>query len=144
MNWKLLHGIGSDDGPEKCYLTGYNGTGAAVAAGTPVCWDSSAADVRTFVAPATANFKLVAGVAEEAVGTAEYTSKIVAYGPVNTLTYGVGTNFVPGVSLILVNGKTYLAYGTEGDLAGQLPVFVALATNATATPSLTKVFVRAI
>lgn len=144
MNWKLLHGIGSDDGPEKCYLTGYNGTGAAVAAGTPVCWDSSAADVRTFVAPATASFKLVAGVAEEAVGTAEYTSKIVAYGPVNTLTYGVGTNFVPGVSLILVNGKTYLAYGTEGDLAGQLPVFVALATNATATPSLTKVFVRAI
>lgn len=144
MNWKLLHGVGSDDGPEKCYLTGYNGTGAAVAAGTPVCWDSSAADVRTFVAPATASFKLVAGVAEEAVGTAEYTSKIVAYGPVNTLTYGVGTNFVPGVSLILVNGKTYLAYGTEGDLAGQLPVFVALATNATATPSLTKVFVRAI
>lgn len=144
MNWKLLHGIGSDDGPEKCYLTGYNGTGAAVAAGTPVCWDSSAADVRTFKAPATASFKLVAGVAEEAVGTAEYTSKIVAYGPVNTLTYGVGTNFVPGVSLILVNGKTYLAYGTDGDLAGQLPVFVALATNATATPSLTKVFVRAI
>lgn len=144
MNWKLLHGIGSDDGPEKCYLTGYNGTGAAVAAGTPVCWDSSTADVRTFVAPATASFKLVAGVAEEAVGTAEYTSKIVAYGPVNTLTYGVATNFVPGVSLILVNGKTYLAYGTEGDLAGQLPVFVALATNATATPSLTKVFVRAI
>lgn len=144
MNWKLLHGIGSDDGPEKCYLTGYNGTGAAVAAGTPVCWDSSAADVRTFVAPATASFKLVAGVAEEAVGTAEYTSKIVAYGPVNTLTYGVATNFVPGVSLILVNGKTYLAYGTEGDLKGQLPVFVALATNATATPSLTKVFVRAI
>lgn len=144
MNWKLLHGIGSDDGPEKCYLTGYNGTGAAVAAGTPVCWDSSAADVRTFVAPAKASFKLVAGVAEEAVGTAEYTSKIVAYGPVNTLTYGVGTNFVPGVSLILVNGKTYLAYGTDGDLAGQLPVFVALATNATATPSLTKVFVRAI
>lgn len=144
MNWKLLHGIGSDDGPEKCYLTGYNGTGAAVAAGTPVCWDSSAADVRTFVAPATASFKLVAGVAEEAVGTAEYTSKIVAYGPVNTLTYGVGTNFVPGVSLILVNGKTYLAYGTDAELAGQLPVFVALATNATATPSLTKVFVRAI
>lgn len=144
MNWKLLHGIGSDDGPEKCYLTGYNGTGAAVAAGTPVCWDSSAADVRTFKAPATASFKLVAGVAEEAVGTAEYTSKIVAYGPVNTLTYGVGTNFVPGVSLILVNGKTYLSYGTDGDLAGQLPVFVALATNATATPSLTKVFVRAI
>ena len=144
MNWKLLHGIGSDDGPEKCYLTGYNGTGAAVAAGTPVCWDSSAADVRTFVAPATASFKLVAGVAEEAVGTAEYTSKIVAYGPVNTLTYGVATNFVPGVSLILVNGKTYLAYGTDAELAGQLPVFVALATNATATPSLTKVFVRAI
>lgn len=144
MNWKLLHGIGSDDGPEKCYLTGYNGTGAAVAAGTPVCWDSSAADVRTFKAPATASFKLVAGVAEEAVGTAEYTSKIVAYGPVNTLTYGVNTKFVPGVSLILVNGKTYLAYGTDAELAGQLPVFVALATNATATPSLTKVFVRAI
>ena len=144
MNWKLLHGIGSDDGPEKCYLTGYNGTGKAVSAGTPVCWDSSTADVRTFVAPATASFKLVAGVAEEAVGTAEYTSKIVAYGPVKTLTYGVGTNFVPGVSLILVNGKTYLAYGTDAELAGQLPVFVALATNATATPSLTKVFVRAI
>lgn len=144
MNWKLLHGIGSDDGPEKCYLTGYNGTGAAVAAGTPVCWDSSAADVRTFKAPATASFKLVAGVAEEAVGTAEYTSKIVAYGPVNTLTYGVNAKFVPGVSLILVNGKTYLAYGTDAELAGQLPVFVALATNATATPSLTKVFVRAI
>ena len=144
MNWKLLHGIGSDDGPEKCYLTGYNGTGAAVAAGTPVCWDSSAADGRTFVAPATASFKLVAGVAEEAVGTAEYTSKIVAYGPVNAMTKGVGTNFVPGVSLILVNAETYLSYATDAQLAGQLPVFVALATNATATPSLTKVFVRAI
>ena len=106
MNWKLLHGIGSDDGPEKCYLTGYNGTGAAVAAGTPVCWDSSAADVRTFVAPATASFKLVAGVAEEAVGTAEYTSKIVAYGPVNTLTYGVATNSFLG--LMIREWKTYL------------------------------------
>ena len=123
MNWKLLHGIGSDDGPEKCYLTGYNGTGAAVAAGTPVCWDSSAADGRTFVAPATASFKLVAGVAEVAVGTAEYTWKIVAYGPVNAMTYGAAT---------------------DAQLAGQSPVVVALATNATATPSLTKVFVRAI
>ena len=143
-SWKQLIGIGSDDSPEKCYLTGYNGTGAAVSAGTPVCWDSSTADGRTFVAPATASFKLVAGVAEEAVGTAEYTSKIVAYGPVNAVTYGVATNFIPGVSLILVNAKTYLSYGTDAQLAGQLPVFVALATNATATPSLTKVFVRAI
>jgi len=143
-SWKQLIGIGSDDSPEKCYLTGYNGTGSAVATGTPVSWDATAADGRTFVVPETTNFKLVAGVVEEAVGTAEYTSKIVAYGPVTARTYGVATNFVPGVSLILATGKTYLVYATDGQLAGQLPVFVALATNATATQSTSKIFVRAI
>ena len=143
-NWTKLIGIGSDDGPEKCYLTGYNGSGAEVAAGTPVNWDTVASDGRTFKTPATANFKLVAGIAEEAVGTAEYTSKILAYGPVTARTYGVASNFIPGASLIQVNAKTYLAYCTDGQLAGQLPVFVALETNATAATSTKKIFARCI
>ncbi len=142
--WKQLIGISSEDGAEKCYLTGYNGTGAAVAAGSPVNWDEVASDGRTFKTPATTNFKLVAGIAEDAVGTAEYTSKILAYGPVTARTYGVANNFIPGVSLILVDGKDYLAYGTDGQLAGQLPVFVALETNATASTSTRKIFVRCI
>jgi len=144
MHWKTLVGIGSTEEEEKIYLTGYNGSGAEVAAGTPVNWDTVASDGRTFKTPATANFKLIAGIAEEAVGTAEYTSKILAYGPVSARTYGVASNFIPGASLIQVNAKTYLAYGTDGQLAGQLPVFVALQTNATTDTVSTKVFVRAI
>jgi len=148
MIWAKLRGRGSVDEGEKCWLSGYNGTGAEIAAGTPVCWSEVASDGKTLKAPVTTCMNMAAGIAEEAVGTAEYSSKIVAYGTVNARVYGVATNLVPGVRLWMIPSKSYLAYDTAGYGAqvatAQAPVYTALQTNATTDTCTNKVFVQAL
>jgi hypothetical protein len=146
MNIGVIQGIGSTANPEIVYLRGYNGDGANLAAGMPVFWSSAAADGVTFVTSAEAHVRLFAGVVEEAVGTADYTARIVAYGPVDCATWGIASNFIPGAGLYHTVAKDYLEYGSAGQL--NYPLFgvsvVALETNATAALLTTKVFVRAL
>ena len=102
MNWSTIRGKGSSEQAEVGYLSGYNGNGDEVVAGTPVCWDVPSADMKTFKIPAAANFGCVAGILDETVGTAGYTDRIIAYGKVTARTYGVATTFVPGANLAMV------------------------------------------
>ena len=146
-NWTTAIGNTISDEAETCRLTGYNANGDEVAAGTPVCWDELASggdEGRAFKEPATANFNLVAGVAEEAVGTAQYTARIVAYGPGEARTYGVATTFIPGANLILVTAKDYLVYDSAQLVINQPRVFTAIDTNATVDTNSTTIFVRAL
>ncbi len=144
MQWKKVVEAKSSPDPEVCWLAGYNATGAQIDRYCPVCWNLGSADGFTIAAPATTNIRLAAGIVQETVGTACYTYRIQAYGVTYAKTYGVATNFVPGAQLVLVNAKTYLAYGTDGEASAQIPcAFIALDTNATATANSTgKVFVR--
>ena len=143
-NFPTLRGRRNTSEAEICYLFGYNGEGSEILAGTPVCWSDSALDGRTFEKPVTANFNLVAGIAEVAVGTAGYTNRIVAYGPVTTRTYGVATTFVPGANLQLITAKDYVAYGSAMLVTSQPRVFAALDTHSTADTLSQSVFVRAL
>jgi len=143
-NFPTIRGIGSTEEAEKCYLSGYNGTGAVVAQGSPVCWDVGTNDGKTFEDPVTANFDLAVGIAETTVGTAAYTDRIVAYGPVEARTYGVATTFVPGANLSLVTGKTYLAYNSQTTVLSQRRIFTAMQTNATVDTNLTTIHVHAL
>lgn len=144
---QVLKGIGSTAPAEKVFLGGFNGTGARVGAGTPVCWDAVASDGKTFkLATSTGfvNYRLLAGIVTSTVGTADYTGSIQAYGPCNASTWSATDAFIPGASLILVGGKTYLNYGTEGQQAGMVnSAFVALETNDSGGTATKKVFVRA-
>ncbi len=145
MQFTTIHGIGSAEQAETVWLHGYNNTGAEVLRGTPVAWDNTTPlDCRAFIAPLTAAVRLIAGIAQDTVGTAEYTSSIVAYGPVLARTYGVATTFVPGANLIQVTAKTYLVYGSEMLIHNQPEVFTALTTNATVDTVEQSVFVRAL
>ena len=144
MQWKKVVEAKSSPDPEACWLAGYNNTGKQIDRYCPVCWDLGSADGFTIAAPATTNIRLAAGIVQETVGTACYTYRIQAYGVSYAKTYGVATNFVPGAQLVLVNAKSYLAYGTDGEASAQIPcAFIALDTHSTANElSTRKVFVR--
>ena len=138
-------GTGTDS--EYVLMAGYNATGAAIVSGQPVCWDVVASDGRTLKTPTATgfvNYRTFAGIVTEAVVSAGYTHRIQVYGVCTARTYGVASTFIPGCSLILIADQTYVAYGTEGQLAGQVhSALVALQTNATTSTVSTKVFVRA-
>lgn len=129
---------------EKCYLSGFNANGDEIAQGTPVCWDEVTGDGRSFKTGAAANQNLIAGIAEDAVATAGYTDRIVAYGAVEARVYGVATTLVPGANLFVVVSKDYLHYESASLIQVQPRVFTAIDTNATVTTNLTTVFVRAL
>lgn len=144
---RVLKPIGSSAQAEVIFLGGYNGTGAVVTNNTPVCWDAVASDGKTFVLATTTgfrNYRLFAGILTETCNTADYTGAIQCYGPVNASTWSATTALIPGCSLILSGGKTYLDYGTEGQLAGQMAdCAVALETNSSGGTATKKIFVRA-
>lgn len=151
MNWKTCVGIGyATQQGETAFLAGFNGVGAALAKGSPVCWDTVASDGVTLALPAVAvNFSLLAGIVNDTIGTAEYTHQIVAYGKVTARSWGVATTYVPGALMILTDGDDYVSYGTAGQwngtLAGQQPIaMTALSTNASVATTDQPIFIKAL
>lgn len=144
----VLKGIGSNAPAEAVFLGGYNATGARVSAGTPVCWSAVASDGKSFVLATTTgfiNYGLFSGIATNTVGTADYTGGIQAYGVCTARTFSSTTAHIPGCGLVLVGGKDYLAYGTEGQVGINVlqHVLTALETNSSGGTASAKVFVRA-
>lgn len=152
MQWKTTVGVGyANQQGEKAFMSGFNGTGAAILPGSPVCWDTVASDGVTLAVPSVGvNFPMLAGIQEnDTVGTAEYTHQIVAYGQVTMRTWGVASTFIPGALLILTDGDDYGSYGTAGQwngtLAGQQPLAItALSTNTSVATTDQPVFIKAL
>lgn len=152
MQWKTTVGVGyATQQGEKAYMSGFNGTGAAILPGSPVCWDTVASDGVTLAAPSEdINFSLLAGIQENTtVGTAEYTHTIVAYGQVTARSWGVSSTFIPGALLILTDANDYVSYGTasqwNGVFAGQQPIAItALSTNTSVATTDAPVFIKAL
>jgi hypothetical protein len=141
----MLKGIGTSAPAETIYVGGYNGVEAQVVWGTPLCWSVAASDGVTLVLPATSgitkNVRIPAGIAIDTIASGEYTRTVVSYGPCSARTYGVASNFVPGATLVMVDGATYLAYGTDDEVAAQMVKYTALETNATTDTTRTRVMV---
>lgn len=149
-NWATIRGIASGEEAEKCYLSGYNNTGGEVNQGEPLCWALATAngiagnDGIALADPVTANFDAFAGIAESTIASGAYTNRLVAYGPVMARTYGVASTFVPGANLVLITGKSYLAYNSQNLAVEQRRVMTAMQTNATVDTNLTKIHVHAL
>lgn len=152
MQWKVAVGVGyPNQQGETATMQGYNGTGAAILPGSPVCWDTVASDGVTLALPSEdVNFSLLAGITDQnTVGTAEYASNIVAYGQVTMRTWGIAATFIPGALLILTDGDDYGSYGTasqwNGVFAGQQPLAItALSTNTSVATTDQPVFIKAL
>lgn len=144
MNVGTIKGVGTAQEAEVAFLFGYNGAGAEIAQGTPVCWSTVINDGKTFALPITANFNTFAGICVDTVGTAKYTNRLQAYGLCSARTYGVATTFVPGANLSLITAKTYLGYDSQNILISQHRAMSALSTNATVTTVLQPILVRAL
>ena len=146
----VLKGIGSSAPAEAVFLGGYNATGKQISNGTPVCWSAIASDGKSAVLATSTtflNYGLFAGIVTSTVGTADYTGAIQAYGVATARTWSNTTNHIPGCGLILVGGKDYLVYGTEGQVGvngGAVRLMVtALETNSSGGTASAKVFVKA-
>lgn len=143
--------VGHDQG-ERVTVNVFNLVGAEIAAGSPVCFSVTASDGVSVVLPATgtdqSNFTMLAGVAENAIGTAEY-GKVVSKGVVSARVYGVASRIVPGSQLALAATRDYLIYGTAGQINGeatyqQRVAFTALETATTANTASRTIHINAV
>lgn len=153
MNISTIKGRGSSEQGESIFVSGYNGTGSAVAVGDALCWDIVSSDGKTMTQPTSgtnsSNFAALAGFAQQVIGTADYTAHVKAYGVASAAVYGIATTLVPGAYLCLITGKDYAHYGSAGQFSGvsavAQPIAVtALSTNATVDTTVQNVFVKAL
>ena len=153
MNIATIKGRGTSAQAESIYLHVYNGTGSEVAVGAPICFDVVSSDGKTGTQPTTgtnsSNFAMFAGLAQQAIGTDDYSAFVQAYGLASANVYGIATTLVPGSYLALVDGEDYVAYGSAGMFSGLTAVaqpiaITALSTNATVDETVQNVFVKAL
>ncbi len=115
MQTALAHGLGSAEQAEMVLLSGYNASGQVFRQYAPVFWDLVNSDCKSFTTCATnpfSNFHLFVGVLQDTVGTADYTARILGYGP--TLIRGYGqTGWYPGVPLYTNALRDYAEMATS-------------------------------
>ena len=144
--------VGHSEG-EKALVSVFNLVGAEVVPGTPLCYSITASDGVSVVLPVIAanasNFGMLAGIAEDTIGTSEYCAKVVAKGIVSARVYGITTTLVQGANLALISTEAYVHYGSSGMFAGstatgQPIVFTALIDHSTADTTLENVYINAL
>lgn len=153
MNIATIKGVGLSEEAEKVTIAVFNGTGAEVIKGDPLCFEIAAADGKTVVQPTAgtnlSNLGMFAGLAQSNIGTADYSADVQNFGLASANVYGIATTLVPGSYLALVVGRSYAAYGSAGMFAGSVAVaqpicMTALATSATADEGVDNVFIKAL
>jgi len=124
------------------YTGGKNGESSALAIGTVVCLDLTAADGITFKLPSATNAGMVLGVLAEAVAAGAYTSKIVKRGVTNVLVLGHADSLAGG-ELKAVAGQAYATHSVAAPaINSYLPWCTILVTYVTTSAALKSCYVR--
>lgn len=153
MNIATIKGRGASEEAESIFVHVFNGTGAEVAVGTPLCYDVVSSDGKTGTTPTSgtnsSNFAMFAGLAQAAIGTGAYSGAVQAHGVASARVYGIATTLVPGSYLALIATENYVHYGSAGMFAGSSAVaqpicMTALATNATVDTTQQLIYIKGV
>ena len=153
MNIATIRGIGPSEEGERIYCSVFNGTKSEVIAGDALCWDITSSDGKTVTQPTVgtniSNFAMFAGLTQSNIGTDDYAADVQNYGLASANVYGIATTLIFGAYLLLVAGRSYVAYGTAGMFAGSTAVaqplcMTAMTTHSTLDERVENVFIKAL
>lgn len=142
MQWTKAASLTTNEEAPRGTEQVFNNQGAVIPRYSPVAWDVSVAGAggvgRYVKIPATANLALLAGIAQDTIGTGSR-GTIITWGLSTARAWGIAA-WSAAAHMVISDGKDYFTFGTTANQVGQT---ISIAENSSAATTEIACFVKA-